>query len=102
MTAFRADGIEELAREYQDYVIAHRVRRLLGGRLEPKAFLTVPEYAQKRMKRQQIAREIVTLKPFTTERLPDFVRHYEDRTGQRAAICDRELTGDYRYSATDA
>ena len=39
---------------------------------------------------------------FTTERLPDFVRHFEDRTGQRAAICDRELTGDYRYSATDA
>lgn len=39
---------------------------------------------------------------FTTERLPDFVRHYEDRTGQRAAICDRELSGDYRYSATDA
>jgi hypothetical protein len=69
MTAFRADGIEELAREYQDYVIAHRVRRLLGGRLEPKAFLTIPEYAQKRMKRQQIAREIVTVKPFTTERL---------------------------------
>ena len=39
---------------------------------------------------------------FTTERLPDFVRHFEDRTGQRAAICDRELTGDFRYSATDA
>ena len=39
---------------------------------------------------------------FTTERLPDFVRHFEDRTGQRAAICDRELMGDYRYSATDA
>lgn len=39
---------------------------------------------------------------FTTERLPDFVRHFEDRTAQRAAICDRELTGDYRYSATDA
>jgi predicted adenylyl cyclase CyaB len=39
---------------------------------------------------------------FTTERLPDFVRHYEDRTGQRAAICDRELTGDYRYSTADA
>ena len=39
---------------------------------------------------------------FTSERLPDYVRHFEDRTGQRAAICDRELTGDYRYSATDA
>lgn len=39
---------------------------------------------------------------FTVGRLPDFVRLYEDRTGERAAICDRELTGDYRYSATDA
>jgi predicted adenylyl cyclase CyaB len=39
---------------------------------------------------------------FTTGRLPEFVRIFEDRTGQRAAICDRELAGDYRYSATDA
>lgn len=39
---------------------------------------------------------------FTTQRLPDFVRIFEDRTGERAAICDRELTGDYRYSTTDA
>jgi adenylate cyclase class IV len=39
---------------------------------------------------------------FTTERLPDFVREFEARTGQRAALCDRELAGDYRYSAADA
>lgn len=39
---------------------------------------------------------------FTTMRLPDFVRAYEARTGERAAICDRELDGDYRYSANDA
>ena len=39
---------------------------------------------------------------FTTERLPDFVMKFEARTGERAALCDRELTGDYRYSATDA
>lgn len=39
---------------------------------------------------------------FTTARLPDFIRDYEARTGERAAICDRELDGDYRYSATDA
>ncbi len=39
---------------------------------------------------------------FTTARLPDFVRQYELRTGLRAAICDRELDGDYRFSATDA
>lgn len=39
---------------------------------------------------------------FTTARLPDFVRQYETRTGQRAAICGREIEGDYRYSSTDA
>lgn len=39
---------------------------------------------------------------FSTGRLPDFVLRYEDRTGERAAICDRELAGDYRYSTTDA
>lgn len=39
---------------------------------------------------------------FSTERLPDFVRKFEARTGERAAICARELGGDYRYSSTDA
>lgn len=39
---------------------------------------------------------------FTTERLPDFVVKFETRTGQRAAICDRELNGEYRYSTNDA
>jgi predicted adenylyl cyclase CyaB len=39
---------------------------------------------------------------FTSERLPDFIRRFEARTGQRAAICDRELSGDYRFSAADA
>ncbi|HLA91260.1 MAG TPA: CYTH domain-containing protein [Gemmatimonadaceae bacterium] len=39
---------------------------------------------------------------FTAERLPDFVRRYEERTGERAALCDRELAGDYRYSAANA
>jgi hypothetical protein len=39
---------------------------------------------------------------FTAERLPDFVRRFELRTGQRAALCERELTGDYRFSADDA
>ena len=38
---------------------------------------------------------------FTSERLADFVLRFEARTGQRAALCDRELGGDYRY-ATNA
>lgn len=39
---------------------------------------------------------------FTTERLPDFVQRYERRTGQRAAVSDRELAGDARYDTHDA
>lgn len=39
---------------------------------------------------------------FTSERLVDFVRRYEARTGQRAALCARELRGDYPYRLDDA
>jgi len=39
---------------------------------------------------------------FTSERLPEFILRYEARTGERAAICRRELDGDYRYSTFDA
>ncbi len=33
---------------------------------------------------------------FTAERLQEFVLRFESRSGVRAAICDRELAGDYR------
>jgi predicted adenylyl cyclase CyaB len=36
---------------------------------------------------------------FTSERLQDFVLRFESRAGLRAAICDRELAGDYRYAS---
>jgi adenylate cyclase class IV len=39
---------------------------------------------------------------FTAERLPEYVLRYEARTGDRAALCNRELDGDYRYSTRDA
>ena len=39
---------------------------------------------------------------FTTDRLPDFVQRYEARTGQRAAVCDAELTGDASYDVSNA
>jgi predicted adenylyl cyclase CyaB len=38
----------------------------------------------------------------TPERLPDFVRRYEQRTGQRAALSNVELSGDVRYDASNA
>jgi predicted adenylyl cyclase CyaB len=39
---------------------------------------------------------------FTSERLPSFVSRFEKRTGVRAAICDRELSGDSQYRRSDA
>jgi predicted adenylyl cyclase CyaB len=39
---------------------------------------------------------------FTSERLFDFVRRWEERTGQSAALCDRELTGEHPYALEDA
>ena len=34
---------------------------------------------------------------FSSDRLTAFVGRFEQRTGVRAAICDRELEGDYRF-----
>jgi adenylate cyclase class IV len=39
---------------------------------------------------------------FTPERLPDFVRRFEARTGSTAALSDAELRGDVRYDAANA
>jgi predicted adenylyl cyclase CyaB len=39
---------------------------------------------------------------FTPERLSDFAVAFEARTGERAALCARELAGDYRYRLIDA
>jgi predicted adenylyl cyclase CyaB len=39
---------------------------------------------------------------FTTERLLDYVSRYELRTGERAAVSDAELRGDYTFSREDA
>ncbi|MEO8578564.1 MAG: hypothetical protein ABI556_17770 [Gemmatimonadales bacterium] len=39
---------------------------------------------------------------FTSARLPEFVAHFEARTGQRAALSARELAGEYSYPPDDA
>lgn len=39
---------------------------------------------------------------FGTDRLPEFARRYEQRTGERAALSRRELAGDYRFRLDDA
>jgi adenylate cyclase class IV len=89
----------EIDREIEQYTVA-------GATVRLEQYPRMDVLAEVEGEPEAIERAIALLglprASFTTERLPDFVRHYEDRTGQRAAICDRELTGDYRYSATDA
>jgi adenylate cyclase class IV len=55
---------------------------------------------------EQIERAIVALDMprggFTTERLPDFVRRYEARTGSRAALCHSDLRGERYYDPANA
>jgi predicted adenylyl cyclase CyaB len=53
-----------------------------------------------------IERAIVALalprQGFTPERLADWIARFEQRTGQRAAVSEREARGDYRYAVDDA
>jgi hypothetical protein len=47
----------EHLREYQDYLLAYRLRALVGGSLRPQAKeLTLPEYARLRTERQTLAK----------------------------------------------
>jgi predicted adenylyl cyclase CyaB len=39
---------------------------------------------------------------FTSDRLFEFVRRWEERTGETAALCDRELSGEHPYALDDA
>jgi len=39
---------------------------------------------------------------FNSDRLPRFVERFEQRTGVRAAICQREMEGDYGFRPGDA
>ena len=45
--------------EYQDYLLAHRLRTLLGGRARPEPLLALPGYAAKRLERQRLARDLL-------------------------------------------
>ena len=38
---------------------------------------------------------------FTSERLSEFMVRFESRTGEKAALSDRELAGDYQFRATN-
>ncbi|MDQ3460990.1 MAG: hypothetical protein M3498_17115 [Deinococcota bacterium] len=45
--------------EYQDYVLAYRLRALVGREGPLPGYLSLPSYAAKRLERQHLARELV-------------------------------------------
>ncbi len=45
--------------EYQDYVLAYRLRALVGGRARPTGYLSLSEYAARRLERQVLAKELL-------------------------------------------
>jgi hypothetical protein len=52
-------NVEHL-REYQDYLLAYRLRALVGGKLRPTGkLLTLPEYARRRLERQTLAKNLL-------------------------------------------
>lgn len=51
--------------EYQDYLLAYRLRALIGGPLRPHSKpLLLSEYAEHRLERQRLARELLGTKDY--------------------------------------
>ncbi|MFC6661908.1 hypothetical protein [Deinococcus multiflagellatus] len=52
--------VSEMLREYQEYVLAYRLRRAVGGRVTPQGEqLSLAGYAALRLERQDLARRLV-------------------------------------------
>lgn len=51
--------MQEHLLEYQDYILAYRLRALVGGARPLAPYLSLPAYASKRLERQLLARELV-------------------------------------------
>lgn len=64
----KAHNKHEHLREYQDYLLAYRLRALVGGATRPKiGYLSLSEYAQKRLEREGLAREVLQQADYHTK-----------------------------------
>lgn len=91
--------IREIDREIEQYELGRAVLRV---ERYPRMDVLIEVEGTPRAIERAIALSGVPRADFTNERLPYFILRFEERTGERAAICARELAGDYRYSVTDA
>ncbi len=55
-----AISTNEHLREFQDYLLAYRLRAIVGGPARPKiGYLSLSEYAQRRLERESLARQVL-------------------------------------------
>ncbi|SMB91745.1 hypothetical protein [Deinococcus hopiensis] len=53
-------GLKDMLLEYQGYVLAYRLRTAVGGRVTPPgSLLALPEYAARRLRRQDLAGHLI-------------------------------------------
>ncbi|CAN5623057.1 class IV adenylate cyclase [soil metagenome] len=110
-------GVTDLARltgilEALGYIVTREIERevfvyrLGGATVRFERYPRMDELVEVEGAPAAIERAIATLgmarEAFTAERLPDFARRFESRTGERAALCAAELAGDYRYDLEQA
>jgi adenylate cyclase class IV len=98
--------------ERLDYVVTREIERtiaqyeLAGAMVRFERYPRMDTLVEVEGAPEAIERAVMVLgmdrASFTSERLPAFVERFERRTGERAALCDRELRGDYRFRAADA
>ena len=109
-----ADDPEHLARilDRLGFIVTMQIDRaiwqyeLLGAVVRFERYPRMDDLVEVEGTPETIERAIAVLalarESFTAERLPDFVRRFEARTGRAAALSDAELAGGVRYDVSNA
>jgi adenylate cyclase class IV len=109
-----ADDPEHLARilDRLGFIVTMQIDRaiwqyeLVGAVVRFERYPRMDDLVEVEGTPEAIERAIATLalgrESFTAERLPDFVRRFEARTGHAAALSDAELAGGVRYDVSNA
>lgn len=106
-----ADGLRYIL-EHMGFVITREIDReitqyeLHGATVRFERYPRMDDLVEVEGEPDAIERAIEAIglprEAFTSERLFDFVRRWQERTGESAALCDRELTGEHPYALEDA
>jgi predicted adenylyl cyclase CyaB len=112
-TAARSADVTELRRilDAMGFVVTREIDRdvrqyeLDGAHIRFERYPRMEDLVEVEGEPSAIERAIIALgiprEAFTAERLFDFVRRYEERTGETAALSDREKAGDRAYVLED-